>query len=99
MTEKKLPPLHPGEVLKEDFLLPLNLSEYRLAKEIGVDPRRINAIVHGIRGITSDTALRFERFFGVSAQFWMNLQVGYDLEIEQSRIRARLQKIHEYEPA
>jgi antitoxin HigA-1 len=99
MTEKKLPPLHPGEVLREDFLLPLGLSEYRLAQEIGVHPRRINAIVHGIRGVTPDTALRLEKFFGVSAQFWMNLQVMYDLEVGAVKLSMPLKKIKVYEPA
>ena len=99
MAEKKLPPLHPGEVLREDFLLPLGLSEYRLAHEIAVHPRRINAIVHGIRGVTPDTALRLEKFFGVSAQFWMNLQVMYDLEVGAAKLSKPLKKIKVYEPA
>lgn len=78
--EKKLPPIHPGEVLLEDFLVPMGLSQYRLAKGIGVSPRRVNEIVHGKRGISADTALRLSRFFGSSAEFWLNLQVRYDLE-------------------
>ena len=76
----KLPPIHPGEILTEEFLRPHNLSQYRLAKAIGVDPRRIHAIVHGQRAITAETALLFARFFGNSAAFWMGLQSQYDLE-------------------
>jgi len=78
---KKMPPIHPGEVLMEDFLVEMGLSQYRLAKGIGVPPRRINEIVHGKRGITADTALRLARFFGTSAEFWLNLQNHYDLEV------------------
>ena len=78
--EKYLPPIHPGEILKTEFLEPLNLSQNRLAKEIGVPPRRINEIVHGKRAITADTALRFSRFFGTTAQLWLNLQSHYELD-------------------
>ncbi len=83
MTEDKLAPIHPGEILLEEFLKPLNLSQYRLAKDIQVPPRRINEIVHGKRAITSDTALRLARYFGMSDQFWMNLQMRYDLEVQK----------------
>ncbi len=74
------PPIHPGEILKEDFLLPMGISEYRLAKAMNVPPRRINEIVHGTRAITADTALRMGLAFGMEAQFWLNLQSRYDLE-------------------
>ena len=75
----RLPPIHPGEILNEEFLVPLNVTQYRLAKAIGVDARRIHAIVHGERSITAETALLFSRFFGNSAEFWMGLQSQYDL--------------------
>ena len=80
MPAKKIPPIHPGEILMQDFLLPLGLSQYRLAKDTGVSPRRINEIVLSKRAITADTALRLARFFGTSAEFWLNLQTRYDLE-------------------
>ena len=92
MLEQKLPPIHPGEVLLEEFLKPLLLSQYRLAKEIGVPARRINEIVHGKRAITPDTALRLSRYFGLSERFWLNLQTRYDLEIEKDRLADRLQR-------
>lgn len=87
---KKLPNIHPGEILQEEFLEPLEVSQYRLAKAIGVPARRINEIVHGLRGVTADTALRLGLFFKTSAEFWMNLQSHYDLEQERERIGARL---------
>lgn len=87
---KKLDPIHPGEVLLEEFLSPLKLSQYRLAHGISVPPRRINEIVHGKRAVTADTALRLARFFGTTAQFWLNLQAHYDLEHERDRLGARL---------
>ena len=87
---KKLDPIHPGEVLLEEFLGPLGLSQYRLAHAMSVPPRRINEIVHGNRAISADTALRLARFFGTSAQFWLNLQARYDLETERDRLGARL---------
>jgi addiction module HigA family antidote len=90
MTEEKLPPIHPGEILFEEFLEPMGISQYRLARDIGVPPRRINEIVHGKRGITPDTALRLSRYFGMSARFWMNLQTRFDLEIEKDRLAGRL---------
>lgn len=90
MALKRLPPVHPGEVLLEDFLTPLGLTQYRLAKGLSVPPRRINEIVQGKRAITADTALRLARFFGTSERFWLNLQTAYDLEIERDRLRRRL---------
>ena len=92
MRVRRLLPVHPGEVLKEDFLGPLGLTQYRLAKGLSVPPRRINEIVHGKRAITADTALRLARFFGTSERFWLNLQTGYDLEVERDRLRTRLPK-------
>jgi antitoxin HigA-1 len=83
---KKVPSLHPGEILLEEFLRPMGLSQYRLAKDIGVPARRINEIVHGQRAISADTALRLSRFFGMSERFWLNLQVRYDLEVEKDRL-------------
>ncbi len=86
----KLPPIHPGEVLLEEFLRPMGISQYRLAKSISVPPRRINQLVHGNRAVTADTALRLSRFFGTSERFWMNLQTRYDLEREKDRLGDRL---------
>ncbi len=80
---KKIPPIHPGEILKEEFLKPNGITEYRLAKDIKVPPRRINEITHGLRGISADTALRLGKYFGNSAEFWMNLQTHYDLAKEE----------------
>ena len=91
MKNKNLPPIHPGEILKEEFLEPMGISQYRLAKDISVPPRRINEIVHGKRAITADTALRFGRFFNMSPQFWLNLQTRYDLEITEDRLDNRLE--------
>ena len=85
MTKKKLSPIHPGEILEEEFLKPMAISQYRLAKDISVPPRRINEIVHGKRSITADTALRLGKYFGISAQFWLNLQTRYDLERSEER--------------
>jgi len=86
----KLAPIHPGEILLAEFLEPLALSQYRLAHDLSVPPRRINEIVHGKRGITADTALRLGRYFGTSAQFWLNMQTRYDLEVESDRLGVRL---------
>ena len=86
------PPIHPGEVLEEEFLKPLGISQYRVAKDISVPPRRINEIVHGLRGISADTALRLARYFGTTEELWMNLQARYDLEVERDRLRGRLKK-------
>ena len=88
--KRRLRPVHPGEVLREDFLKPLGLSEYRLAKNLSVPPRRINEIVHGKRAVTADTALRLARFFGTSERFWLNLQTGFALETERDKLRHRL---------
>jgi antitoxin HigA-1 len=85
-TDTVMAPAHPGEILLEEFLKPLAVSQYQLAKEIGVPARRINEIVHGQRRISADTALRLARFFGTSERFWINLQSRYDLEIEKDRL-------------
>lgn len=92
MTETQIAPVHPGEVLLEDFLKPLGISQYRLAKEMNVYPRKINEIVHGKRSITADTALRLSRYFGTSAELWMNLQALYDLEKTRDEIAEELAK-------
>ena len=94
MTETIMPPVHPGEILLEEFLKPLDVSQYQLAKELGVPARRISEIVHGRRRISADTALRLARYFGTSERFWMNLQTRYDLEIEKDRLRTVLDEIH-----
>ena len=91
--QKRLPPVHPGEILNEDFLLPMNITQYRLAKAIGVDARRIHSIVHGERSITAETALLFSRFFGNSAAFWVGLQSQYDLEVAEDRLGDRLNTV------
>ncbi|MDI6768227.1 MAG: HigA family addiction module antitoxin [Anaerolineales bacterium] len=92
-----LSPIHPGEILIEEFLKPMNISQYKLAKDIGVPARRINEIVHGLRAITPDTALRLSRYFGLSERFWMNLQTRYDLEVEKDHLQGRLeQEVHVY---
>jgi antitoxin HigA-1 len=93
MPETIMEPVHPGEILYEEFLAPLALSQYQLAKEINVPARRINEIVHGQRRITADTALRLARFFGTSERFWLNLQSRYDLEIEKDRLGDSLDDI------
>jgi len=92
MAKAKLAPLHPGEILMEEFLQPMEISQYRLAKDISVPPRRINEIVHGLRAITADTALRLARYFGTSERFWLNLQTRFDLETEKDRLGARLER-------
>ncbi len=100
MRGKRLPPIHPGEILLEEFLKPMDISQYRLAKAISVPARRINEIVHGKRSITADTALRLSKFFGMSNRFWMNLQTRYDLELEKDRLGSRLDKeVELYEEA
>ena len=91
MSVEKLPPVHPGEVLLEDFLKPMGISQYRLAKDTGVLPRRINEIVQGKRAITADTALRLARYFGTSVEVWMGLQVDYDVEKARKVLGTRLQ--------
>jgi addiction module HigA family antidote len=92
MGKRDFPPIHPGEVLREEFLRPLGISQYRLAKEIHVPPRRINEIVLEKRGISADTALRLGRYFGTTPQFWINLQARYDLEVAREGIEDRLKK-------
>jgi antitoxin HigA-1 len=92
MGSKKIPPIHPGEILMEEFLKPLGISQYRLAKGINVPARRINEIVHCTRAISADTALRLGKFFGNSAQFWLNLQIRYDLEVEEDALVEELKK-------
>jgi addiction module HigA family antidote len=95
--DEKLSPIHPGEILMEEFLKPMNISQYKLAKDISVPPRRINEIVHGTRAITPDTALRLSRYFGLSERFWINMQTRYDLEVEKDRLQDRLDKeVHVY---
>lgn len=91
MAEGKLKPVHPGEVLQEEFLEPMQLSQNRLALEMGVPARRVNEIVLGKRGITADTALRLGRYFGVSPQFWLGLQMDYDLDVAEDRLQGRLE--------
>jgi addiction module HigA family antidote len=92
MTGKRLAPVHPGEVLDEEFLKPLNLSQHRLALDIGVDPRRINEIVLRKRSVTANTALRLARYFGTSPEFWLGLQAQYDLDIEEDEMGERLDR-------
>lgn len=92
MSNKKIPPLHPGEVLFEEFLKPMNISQNQLGQGLGVSARRINEIVHGKRSITADTALRLARYFGNSPQFWLGLQMDYDLDVETDRLSGRIEK-------
>jgi addiction module HigA family antidote len=87
---RKLAPIHPGEILLEEFLEPMEISQYRLAKDISVPARRINEIVHGKRSISADTTLRLSKFFGTTERFWLNLQTRYDLEVEKDRLGSRL---------
>ena len=89
---RKIKPIHPGEILQEEFLKPMKISQYRLAKSISVPPRRVNEIVQGKRAISADTALRLSLYFGLSERFWINLQSWYDLEIEKDRLGKRLGK-------
>ena len=92
MAAHKLPPVHPGEILLAEVLEPLGISQYRLAKEISVPPRRINEIVKGARSVSANTALRLARYFGTSDRFWLNLQAHYDLEVERDRLGDALSK-------
>ncbi len=92
MNENKLPPIHPGEILLEEFLQPMGISQYRLARDISVPARRVNEIVLGKRGISPDTALRLSRYFGLSDRFWLNLQMRYDLEVEKDKLAGRLER-------
>ncbi len=89
---ERLAPIHPGEILLEEFLKPLGISQYRLAKDIGVSARRINEIVHGRRAISADTALRFARYFSMSERFWLNLQSRYNLEVEKDRSAKQIEQ-------
>lgn len=91
MKKKMLPPIHPGEILMEEFLKPLGISQYRLAKDINVPARRVNEIVHGKRSISADTALRLSRYFNLSERFWLNLQARYDLEMEKDKFKGRIE--------
>ena len=91
MKEKKIPPIHPGEILLEEFLKPLGITQYRLAKDISVPARRINEIVQGKRSISADTALRLSRYFSLSERVWMNLQARYDLEVEKDKLDNRIE--------
>ena len=100
MAARKLAPIHPGEILLEEFLKPMGLSQYRLAKDLSVPSRRINEIVLGKRAISPDTALRLSRFFGLSERFWLNLQARYDLEMEKDLLADRLEReVRVYEAA
>ncbi len=92
MNKKKLAPIHPGEILLEEFLKPLGISQYKLANDISVPPRRINEIVLGKRAISPDTALRLSRYFGMSEHFWINLQTRFDVESEKDNLAGRLEK-------
>jgi addiction module HigA family antidote len=92
MPNKKIPPLHPGEVLFEEFLKPMNISQNELGRGLSVSARRVNEIVHGKRSITADTALRLARYFGNSPQFWLGLQMDYDLDVETDRLSSRIEK-------
>jgi antitoxin HigA-1 len=92
MEKKIMKPIHPGEILMKEFLEPIGITQYRLAKDISVAPRRINEIVHGKRSITADTALRLSRYFGTSERFWLNLQTRYDMELQKDLLGDRLQK-------
>ena len=92
MGKGKIPPLHPGEVLFEEFLKPLNISQNQLGRGLGVSARRINEIIHGKRSITADTALRLARHFGNSPQFWLGLQMDYDLDVETDRLSHRIKR-------
>ena len=92
MAKRDIEPIHPGEILLEEFLVPMEISQNRLAREIGVPPRRINEIVHGKRAVSADTALRLARYFGTSETFWMGLQADYDLENARERLGERLDR-------
>lgn len=91
MSTKRIEPIHPGEILAEEFLNPMGISQYRLAKDINVSARRINEIVHGTRAVSVDTALRLSRYFGLSERFWLNIQTRYDVETEKDKLDKRLE--------
>ncbi len=100
MSKRDFSPIHPGEILITEFLEPMSITQYRLAKDIGVTARRINEIVHGRRSITADTALRLGRFFGMEAEFWLNLQTHYDMEVAQEALADRLDtEVHPFSHA
>jgi addiction module HigA family antidote len=100
MKKRDFPPIHPGEILLKEFLEPLKISQYRLAKDIGVTPRRINEIVHGRRAISADTALRLGRFFKMEAPFWLNLQSRYDMEVAKEMLQDKIDKeVHPFQYA
>jgi len=100
MKKRDFPLIHPGEILLREFLEPMGISQYRLARDIGVTPRRINEIVHGRRAITADTALRLGCFFSMEAQFWLNLQARYDMEVAKEELRGKLEKeVHPFSHA
>lgn len=92
MAKKRIDPVHPGEILLEEFLKPMGISQNKLGEALGVSPRRINEIIHGKRSITADTALRLARFFNMSPQFWLGLQMDYDLDTESDRLEKRLDR-------
>ncbi len=92
MEEDRMPPIHPGEILLEEFMKPMGITQYRLAKDTGVSPGRIHQIVHGKRGITAETAMRLGRFFGTTPQFWLGLQNDYELDVEEDRLEDRLDR-------
>ena len=92
MSNKKIPPIHPGEILFEEFLKPMNISQNKLGRDLGVSPRRINEIIHGKRSITDDTALRLATYFGNSPSFWLGLQMDYDLDIAEDTLADKIKK-------
>ena len=92
--EKNIKPIHPGEILEEDFLTPMNISAYKLAKETFMDQTRVSEILRGKRSVTIDTALRLSKFFGTSPEFWINIQTQYDMEMKEGEISEELNKIH-----
>jgi addiction module HigA family antidote len=102
MRIKKMAPIHPGEILMEEFLKPFGISQYKLAKDITVPARRINEIVHGNRAVTADTALRLSRYFNLSERFWLNLQARYDIEVQKDKLNGRIEaevRVHELQHA
>ena len=92
MNKKKIPPIHPGEILDEEFLKPMEISQNQLGRDLGVSPRRINEIIHGKRSITADTALRFATYFGNSSSFWLGLQMDYDLDVAKDTLALKIKK-------
>lgn len=92
MKAKKLPPVHPGEILLEEFMKPLGITQNQLGRDLGISPRRINEIVHGKRRVTADTALRLARHLGTTAMFWMNLQAQYELDLAENELAGRLEQ-------